>query len=406
MKYTKTKLLKCLLICIIICVSFTTMVCADSSYSVSDAIHMDKYVYVTVEGYIVGQPISVDKISNNNFKTDYSIAIADSKDETNINKMLFIKLDSKYRENFGLNTNSENLTKLISVTGRLEPYFNHDGLKNVKEIKFISNLTNPTNSTEPVQPVGPTNPNPNDNVEPINVNPIDFTGYYDKAKGKTGYELKAILNDIIDNHRQLSYSQVWEALRDTDEDPNNPSNVILLYTGRSQSKYKNGGGVNDWNREHVWAKSHGNFGTSKGAGTDLHHLRPTDVTVNSSRSNKNFDDSLYRHKEAVECFYDDDSFEPRDEVKGDVARMIFYMATRYEGEHGELDLEVVDYINDTKSPFFGKLSTLLKWNKQDPVSEFERVRNDKIYKNWQGNRNPFIDHPEWVDEIWNVNIAS
>ena len=63
---------------------------------------------------------------------------------------------------------------------------------------------------------------------------------------------------------------------------NNPNNVILLYTGRSQSKNSNGGSVGQWNREHVWAKSHGDFGTSKPAGM-IHHLRPTDVQVNSTR---------------------------------------------------------------------------------------------------------------------------
>lgn len=82
--------------------------------------------------------------------------------------------------------------------------------------------------------------------------------------------------------------------------------------------------------------------------------------------------------------------------------MIFYMAVRYEGERsGEPDLEVSEWMNSSKSPYHGKLSTLLEWHKQDPVSEFEIRRNNLIYENWQGNRNPFIDHPEWVYEIWN-----
>lgn len=113
--------------------------------------------------------------------------------------------------------------------------------------------------------------------------------YYAAAEGKTGAALKTALHDIIKNQSKVTYDGVWNALKVTDQDPANPDNVILVYSGRSQSKSSNGGGVNDWNREHVWAKSHGDFGTATGPGTDLHHLRPEDVTVNSTRGNKDFD---------------------------------------------------------------------------------------------------------------------
>ncbi|HDR7447833.1 MULTISPECIES: endonuclease I family protein [Bacillus] len=225
--------------------------------------------------------------------------------------------------------------------------------------------------------------------------------YYNNAIGKTGLELKKELHNIIDDHTKLSYSAVWEALRDTDEDPNNKNNVILLYTGRSQGKLTNGSGVNNWNREHVWAKSHGDFGTAAGPGTDLHHLRATDVSVNSSRGNLDFDDGGVNHLEATECKYDSDSWEPRDSVKGDIARMLFYMAVRYEGDSGEIDLELNEKVNNNKDPYMGKLSVLLKWNEQDPVDDLERKRNEIIFTKYQHNRNPFIDHPEWVNKIWN-----
>ncbi len=74
------------------------------------------------------------------------------------------------------------------------------------------------------------------------------------------------------------------------------------------------------------------------------------------------------------------------------------MATRYE-KGDRVDLELNDKVNNGTNPFHGKLSVLLKWNEQDPVSEWEKQRNEKIF-NIQGNRNPFIDHPEWVEEIW------
>lgn len=226
-------------------------------------------------------------------------------------------------------------------------------------------------------------------------------GYYDDAQGLTGDELKSALHNIIDNHEEFSYNDLRDfILKNTDEDPNNSSNVMLLYTGRSQGKNTFGGGPNDWNREHVWAKSHGDFGNNPPAGTDAHHIRPTDASVNSMRGNLDFDMGGSPVAEAPGCFVDGDSFEPRDAVKGDVARMIFYMATRYEGGGGEPDLEVVDAVNTYPNPQHGKLSQLILWNAQDPPDAFEMNRNDVIHYQYQENRNPFIDHPEYVDDIW------
>ena len=227
---------------------------------------------------------------------------------------------------------------------------------------------------------------------------VPADGYYKDAIGKEGQELKAALHDIISDHRQLSYSEVWEALRETDKDPNNPNNVILFYSGESRSKDRNGGNVGDWNREHVWAKSHGNFGTSKGPGTDIHHLRPTDVQVNSARGNLDFDYGGSTVKGCDGCFRTANSWEPPDRVKGDVARMLFYMATRYEAGD-RVDLELNDLLNNGSRPYHGKLSVLLEWHELDPVDAFEMNRNNVI-EQIQGNRNPFIDHPEWVTSIW------
>jgi len=223
-------------------------------------------------------------------------------------------------------------------------------------------------------------------------------GYYDAASGLSGSELKTVLHGIIDNHIEKSYSECWDILRESDEDPNNSSNFILIYTGRSLPKSSS---YPDWNREHVWAKSHGNFGTSPPAGTDAHHLRPCDVSVNSARGNKDFDEGGTQHEEATECYTTSTTWEPRDAVKGDVARMMFYMVARYEGDaSGEPDLELVDYVTTpTSSPIFGVLSTLLDWHNNDPVDDFERHRNDVVYS-YQNNRNPFVDHPEYVAQIW------
>lgn len=230
--------------------------------------------------------------------------------------------------------------------------------------------------------------------------------YYKDALGKTGPELKKALHTIVSDQTKLSYDEVWDALKATDEDPKNSANVILLYTGRSQSKDSNGAGNDDWNREHVWAKSHGDFGTDAGPGTDVHHLRPEDVSVNSTRGNKDFDAGGDEVEEAPGNHSDSDSFEPRDAVKGDVARMIFYMAVRYDGEDGFADLEPNDKVGNGSAPHIGRLPVLKEWSKQDPPDALEQKRNQVIYDKFQHNRNPFIDHPEWADEIWKQNNAS
>ena len=229
-------------------------------------------------------------------------------------------------------------------------------------------------------------------------------GYYDRAQGLVGPELKAALHEIIKVNKQYEYGEVWDILKYTDEDPNNPGNVILFYTGWSKSKFINGGGPSQWNREHVWAKSHGRFDTVKGPGTDAHHLRPEGVSVNSERGNLEFDNGgeLYTDPDGpTGCRRDSDSWEPRDAVKGDVARIMFYMAVRYEGDPAgnEPNLELNDRLDNGSAPFHGSLSTLLKWHAQDPVDDWERRRNDRIYEK-QGNRNPFIDHPEYAGYTW------
>lgn len=238
-------------------------------------------------------------------------------------------------------------------------------------------------------------------------------GYYDDAVGKSGETLKAALNNIISGHTELSYSQCWDALKVTDQDPNNSNNVIGIYSRFSMDADAEYAGGSGWNREHVWAKSRGDFGTSEGAGTDLHHLRACDVSTNSARSNKGFDDggSIYvdgsgNYSGSTPARSDSDSWEPGDDQKGDVARMMFYMATRYEGENGDPDLELSEEIfgQSDKQPLHGKLSTLLIWHEEDPVDQNEMNRHEGIYS-FQGNRNPFIDHPEWVDDIWGDGSA-
>ena len=233
-------------------------------------------------------------------------------------------------------------------------------------------------------------------------------GYYNSAENKSDQALRSALHNIIDDHNEFPYSSsftdTWDILQESDADPLNSNNVILIYTRESVNgpqEYNGGGG---WNREHVWAKSRGDFGTDIGEGTDVHNLRASNIQVNTTRLNYSFDDCTSNSCNLTYGnLYSDSAlvFEPRDEDKGDVARIIFYMDLRYEGGSGEADLEMTESILSTSSklPRHGVRSTLLQWHELDPVDDFERNRNDVIYS-YQGNRNPFIDHPELVDYIW------
>jgi endonuclease I len=235
-----------------------------------------------------------------------------------------------------------------------------------------------------------------------------LTGYYEGVSG-TGQTLKTNLHNLLrmTHLTNFSYDALWTQLQYTDEDSTNTNNILELYTGWSVPQSYSGGGVDQWNREHTWSKSHGDFGEVPPAGTDLHHLRPADVTVNSAKGNKDFDNGGTAYTDSspytgysgtTGCYTDTDSWEPRAVEKGDVARMILYMAIRYEGTDTSYDLEMQD-VTPTTGPYYGKLSTLLQWLVQDPPDSWEMRRNNRIQER-QGNRNPFIDHPEFARMIW------
>ena len=253
--------------------------------------------------------------------------------------------------------------------------------------------------------------------------PATFNGeiyYSDVLSGDfaNADELKNALSVIIaKDHKYLTYKQVWSTLTYADQDPEDDKKVIEIYTGASISKYDNqtsGSGAGKWNREHVWAKSHGFPSDSQWGYTDAHHLRPSDPGINTARSNNDFGACSDTGEEVLfngvgtgnYLNKTTDCWEPRDEVKGDVARMIMYMDTRYQGTDTATtnmpDLVAVDRLTTTaedSDPLIGTLCTLYAWNKLDAVDTYEQNRNNQVYK-YQGNRNPFIDRPELVQEVY------
>ena len=206
--------------------------------------------------------------------------------------------------------------------------------------------------------------------------------YYKSAEGLTGNALFLELRDIINTgFVGVSYGDARYILDESDQDPNNPNNVILVYLGTSVSGAWDNGIT--WNREHVWPQSLLGVSVDNGdinVGSDLQNLKPANPSENSSRSNKYFDNVTTSS-----------SYEPRDEVKGDVARILLYMWTKWDF------LSLVDSYPSTYQ--MAMLTVLLQWHEIDPVDDFERNRNEVIYS-YQKNRNPYIDYPEFVELIW------
>ncbi len=234
--------------------------------------------------------------------------------------------------------------------------------------------------------------------------------YYKNADTSSSDALVSSLNSIITaNYVKKSYKDAYTIIAEADEDPYNKDNVLCNYTGVSIPK--NLDSTKGWNREHTFPKSHGFNADSFAAYSDCHHLMATGNNINSKRGDLDFDE-VESHDGTVEtdiygnAWINNTCFEPRDEIKGDVARMLFYMTVRY--NDSTLDLDLVDSIptetsdTSTGKGTLGNLSTLIKWHYQDPVSDKEIKRNEVVYS-YQKNRNPFIDHPEWVNVLYDTD---
>jgi len=252
--------------------------------------------------------------------------------------------------------------------------------------------------------------------------------YYDSANGLTGYALKSELSDIITNgHYNQGYNNLYIGYETTDTDNyyENDGTILDMYSenpnGNDPYNYTHGnnkcGNYSDegdcYNREHLMPQSW--FGSASPMVSDIHHVVPSDGKVNGQRGHYPLADvgsaswtSLNGSKRGScsDAGYGGTVFEPIDEFKGDIARIYFYMATRYEDEIGSWENANANgsdpVLDGSSTQVFEDwyLSVLLQWNAQDPVSQRELDRNQAAY-NYQGNANPFIDHPEYVQLIWN-----
>lgn len=268
------------------------------------------------------------------------------------------------------------------------------------------------------------------------------TGYYSKVNTSSPSQLRCSLHATIKGHTAYPYSggttNTWTILEIADEDPNNSGRILDAYRNRSFVKITDRAGSGSglkYNREHSWPNSlgfgstTGNLGLPNSPYTDTHMLYLTDSAYNSDRGNKPYANctassgctervtEVNNGQGGGSGAYPGNSnwvktpdgnggsFEVWGKRKGDMARTILYMAIRYEGGthpttgQSEPDLELTDnrsliQITSSSPAYMGLLSTLIAWHQADPPTAAERERNEVIYS-FQGNRNPFIDHPEW-----------
>jgi endonuclease I len=264
-------------------------------------------------------------------------------------------------------------------------------------------------------------------------------GYYDGVDASTSQALFSTLHPIIDDHVRIPYSSAgvdtWDVLEAAQEDPSDPGRILDVYRNASYAKV--GAGNAFYDREHTWPRSYGfpNDGASNQPFSDCHLLHLSHSSYNNARGNNPYGtcDAACTVAETVANagqgggsgpYPDDDNwirgaggaggllgrFETWTGRRGDVARAILYADVRYEGGlhgvtgFGEPDLIVTDdetLIAQSNTganelvAYMGLRSTLLEWHALDPVDAFERRRNDVVFA-FQGNRNPFVDHPEWV----------
>ena len=246
--------------------------------------------------------------------------------------------------------------------------------------------------------------------------------YYNTAFGKNGSVLKTALHNIIKNHTVGTYADLWTDYYSTDNKGSNilwdiysdipggtPAYTFILGTNQCGSAgYSKEGDC--YNREHIWPQFYFNGNTPMY--TDLQQIYPTDGWVNNKHADLPYGNVLSANwtsqngckRGSSTCYtgYSNDVFEPIDSFKGDIARVYFYMSTRYEGE----DAGWINWPMATGAQLTSDAITLLlSWHHLDPVSQKEIDRNNAAFT-IQGNRNPFIDYPEFADCIWGSGDCS
>ena len=256
---------------------------------------------------------------------------------------------------------------------------------------------------------------------------VALDDFYAGVDASSQAALRTTVHAALHTHLRFPYTasttDTWDILNLAEQDPVDSGSILDIYKNRIYTKITGGTGL--YNREHSWPNSYG-FNNDETASeyTDCHHLFASDTDYNSNRGNQPFGTtSASRVENATDLNYgfgggsgvypgnsnwDDGSvYEVWNHRRGDLARAQFYMDVRYEGGNhpytgaSEKNLVLTDNASliQTNQPYMGFLSVLLQWHLEDPVDDDERARNDVI-ESFQGNRNPFVDHPEWVECVF------
>lgn len=248
---------------------------------------------------------------------------------------------------------------------------------------------------------------------------FDLKKYYAKANGKKAADLKTALHSVIAKHTNIGYDGLLEAYHDTDKRADGYlrdwySNATRYVIGGPAENHSYKGEGDGYNREHLVPQSWFGSGEMK---SDLFQVVPSDGYVNNRRGNYPFGEnrgetytSANGYSKVGACTvsgYSGQCFEPNDEIKGDIARIYFYVLACYENLHP-------NWTGGSASQFFdGKkypglkdwaLKMLLRWAKQDPVDQVEKARNDSAYTK-QENRNPFVDYPSLCEYVWGDSVS-
>jgi len=231
--------------------------------------------------------------------------------------------------------------------------------------------------------------------------------YKDLNTTLSGQAFRAELASLITttHTKYTSYDGLANLYKTADADPEKAGNIIWFYTGTSVSFNGFGSVGGATNREHVWPKNGGDaFPASSGPGSDGHHLRPTEANLNSTRGSKSFGEVPQTSSNIVKqngstsyenlCYTSGNYFYPGEGYRGATARILMYMQVRWGDQY---NLKFVTGAGSNKT--IGDIATLMKWHLEEPVTEEEIRRNEAVYA-LQGNRNPFIDHPEYAEKIF------
>jgi len=243
-------------------------------------------------------------------------------------------------------------------------------------------------------------------------------GYYNSANGLSGSSLKTALYNIIKVHTAIGYDNLWPVFYVTD-DQNNQGNLVwdmysdcIFPLGVDQcGNYSIE--CDCYNKEHSFPQSW--FSSASPMVSDLFQVYPTDGKVNQIRDNSAYgkvgtanyiSSNGSKRGNCITPGFSGTVFEPADAYKGDFARTYFYMATRYENLIGSWQSKsnADDILDGSSFPCYDSwfLNLMGEWQAQDPVSQKEIDRNNNIYTLYQHNRNPYIDHPEYVYQVWGI----